>query len=65
LRNFILRRLIYAIPTLIGISIITFAIVRLSPGGAQTFHREAITQRRRYSAMTPTDQVIDAEWRHG
>ena len=39
--------------------------VRLSPGGAQTFHQEAINQRRRYSAMTPTDQVIDAEWRHG
>jgi len=32
LRNFILRRLLYAIPTLIGISIITFVIVRLSPG---------------------------------
>ncbi len=32
MRNFILRRLIYAIPTLIGISIITFVIVRLSPG---------------------------------
>jgi len=32
LRNFILRRLVYAIPTLIGISIITFVIVRMSPG---------------------------------
>ena len=32
MRNFIVRRLIYAIPTLIGISIITFVIVRLSPG---------------------------------
>jgi len=32
LRNFILRRLIYAIPTLIGISIITFVIVRMAPG---------------------------------
>ena len=32
MRNFILRRLVYAIPTLIGISIITFVIVRLSPG---------------------------------
>ena len=31
MRNFILRRLIYAIPTLIGISIITFVIVRMSP----------------------------------
>ena len=32
MRNFIIRRLLYAIPTLIGISIITFVIVRLSPG---------------------------------
>jgi peptide/nickel transport system permease protein len=31
-RNFIIRRTLYAIPTLIGISIITFAIARLSPG---------------------------------
>ena len=30
--TFILRRLLYAIPTLIGISIITFVIVRLAPG---------------------------------
>ncbi len=32
MRTFILRRLLYAIPTLVGISIITFVIVRLSPG---------------------------------
>jgi peptide/nickel transport system permease protein len=32
LRNFILRRLVYASPTLIGISIITFVIVRMAPG---------------------------------
>ncbi len=32
MRDFILRRLLYAIPTLIGISIITFAIARLAPG---------------------------------
>lgn len=32
MRAFVLRRLIFAIPTLLGISIITFAIVRLSPG---------------------------------
>jgi peptide/nickel transport system permease protein len=32
LRNFILRRLVYAVPTLIGISIITFVIVRMAPG---------------------------------
>jgi peptide/nickel transport system permease protein len=32
LGTFILRRLVYAIPTLLGISIITFIIVRLAPG---------------------------------
>lgn len=32
MRTFILRRLIYAVPTLFGISIITFAIARLAPG---------------------------------
>ena len=32
MRTFILRRLIYAIPTLFGISVITFAIARLAPG---------------------------------
>ena len=32
MREFIIRRLLYAIPTLVGISIITFAIARLSPG---------------------------------
>lgn len=39
--------------------------VRLCPGGAQTFHQEAINQRRRYSPMTATDDIIEAEWRHG
>jgi peptide/nickel transport system permease protein len=32
LRDFIIRRLLYAIPTLVGISIITFLIARLAPG---------------------------------
>ena len=32
MRDFIIRRLLYAIPTLIGISRITFAIARLAPG---------------------------------
>ena len=32
MQRFILRRLVYAIPTLIGISIITFLIAHLSPG---------------------------------
>ncbi|MBI2774343.1 MAG: ABC transporter permease [Chloroflexi bacterium] len=32
MRTYILRRLLYAIPTLFGISILVFAITRLSPG---------------------------------
>lgn len=32
MRAYIMRRLLYAIPTLIGISILVFAITRLSPG---------------------------------
>lgn len=32
MRNYIIRRLLYAIPTLIGISILVFAITRLAPG---------------------------------
>jgi uncharacterized membrane protein YkvA (DUF1232 family) len=39
--------------------------VRLCPSGAQAFHREALAQRRRYGPMTPTDDIIEAEWRHG
>lgn len=47
MQAFILRRVLYAIPTLIGISIITFAIVRLSPGDPVrlfTFGASDITQ---------------------
>lgn len=47
MRTFILRRLIYAIPTLIGVSIITFVIVRLAPGDPirlYTFGARDITQ---------------------
>ena len=39
--------------------------VRLCPIGPQTFHREAIAQRRRFAPMTSTDDIIEAEWRHG
>ena len=47
MRTFILRRLVYAIPTLIGVSIITFAIIRLAPGDPirlYTFGARDITQ---------------------
>jgi uncharacterized membrane protein YkvA (DUF1232 family) len=39
--------------------------VRLCPSGAQAFHRDAITQQRPYAPMSSTDDVIEAEWRHG
>ena len=32
MRTYIIRRLLYAVPTLLGISIIVFAVTRLSPG---------------------------------
>ncbi len=39
--------------------------VRLCPSSAQAFHRDAITQRRPYTPMSSTDDIIEAEWRHG
>jgi peptide/nickel transport system permease protein len=46
-RKYIMRRLLYAIPTLIGISVIVFAISRLAPGDPvqlYTFGIQDITQ---------------------
>lgn len=37
--------------------------LRLSPSGTTTFHREAIAQGRPYTPMTPSGDVIDAEYR--
>ncbi|MCW4048799.1 MAG: ABC transporter permease [Candidatus Bathyarchaeota archaeon] len=37
LRNYIIRRVISSIPTLIGISILTFTIIHLAPGGPLKF----------------------------
>jgi uncharacterized membrane protein YkvA (DUF1232 family) len=50
----------------IGIILAALEIfVRLCPSGAQAFHRDAIAQRRSYAPMSSTDDVIEAEWRHG
>lgn len=38
MRRFIIRRLIYAIPTIIGVSLITFLISRLAPGDPIRFY---------------------------
>ena len=37
--------------------------LRLCPGMASTFHRDAIAQGRPYSPMSPSGDVIDAEYR--
>jgi peptide/nickel transport system permease protein len=72
LRTFILRRLLYAIPTLIGISIITFVIVRLAPGDPIrlfTFGSRATTEdiealRHLYGLDKPLPlQYLDWMWR--
>jgi uncharacterized membrane protein YkvA (DUF1232 family) len=39
--------------------------VRICPSAAQAFHREAVAQRRPYAPMASTDDVIEAEFRHG
>lgn len=39
--------------------------LRLCPPAAAAFHREAISRRRKFSPMSPTDYVIDAEYRRG
>jgi uncharacterized membrane protein YkvA (DUF1232 family) len=39
--------------------------VRLCPTAPQIFHREAVSQRRRYAPMACTDDIIEAEFRHG
>jgi uncharacterized membrane protein YkvA (DUF1232 family) len=50
----------------LGIILATLELfVRLCPTGAQLFHREAIARQRRYAPMASTDDVIEAEWRHG
>jgi len=69
-RTFILRRLIYAIPTLIGVSIITFAIVRLSPGdpirlytfGARDITNEDIEALRRVYGLDKAIPLQYIDW---
>jgi uncharacterized membrane protein YkvA (DUF1232 family) len=38
------------------------AFLKLCPPGAVDFHRTAMTESRRYSPMSPGDEVIDAEF---
>ena len=48
----------------LGIAIMGLkAFLRLAPSEATAFHREQIAQRRPFSPMPPTGDVIDAEFR--
>ena len=39
------------------------AFLRLCPSATVVFHRAAIADGRSYAPLSPTDDVIDAEWR--
>jgi len=41
------------------------AVVRVCPHAAVAFHRRAVDEGRPFTVMTPSDVVIDAEWRRG
>ena len=50
----------------LGIFLVSLEVfLGLCPSGAVMFHRAAISGGRHYAPMAPTDDVIDAEWRHG
>ena len=76
MRTFILKRLLYAIPTLLGITIITFVIVRLAPGdpirlftfGSRATNEDIEALRVLYGLDKPLPmQYIDWLWKilHG
>jgi uncharacterized membrane protein YkvA (DUF1232 family) len=48
----------------LGVMLIALeTFLRLCPSAAVGFHQAAVAASRRYSAMPPTDDVIDVEWR--
>ena len=72
MRTFILRRLVYAIPTLLGISIITFVILRLAPGdpirlftfGSRATNEDIEALRHVYGLDQPLPiQYVDWLWK--
>ncbi|HVH27200.1 MAG TPA: DUF1232 domain-containing protein [Vicinamibacterales bacterium] len=48
----------------LGVAVLALEVfLRLCPTSARTYHEAAIAQRRAYSPMGPTDEIIEAEWR--
>lgn len=70
MRGYIVRRLLYAIPTLLGISILVFAITRLAPGdpvrlytfGALNVTEEDIQALRQYYGLDQSIWVQYVTW---
>jgi peptide/nickel transport system permease protein len=69
-RNYVIRRLLYAIPTLFGISVIVFVITRVSPGdpirlytfGALDITEEDIQALREYYGLTKPLALQYFDW---
>lgn len=70
MRKYIIRRLIYAIPTLLGISVIVFLITRLSPGdpvrlytfGATNITEEDIAALRHFYGLDKPLPIQYVDW---
>lgn len=70
MRTYVIRRLLYAIPTLFGISVIVFVITRLSPGdpirlytfGALDITEEDIQALREYYGLTKPLALQYIDW---
>jgi peptide/nickel transport system permease protein len=70
MRTYVLRRLLYAIPTLLGISVIVFVITRLSPGdpvrlytfGALDITEEDIQALREYYGLNKALPLQYVDW---
>ncbi len=58
MRDYLIRRLLLIVPTLIGVTIIVFAITRLVPGGPL---ERAIMESQQFSAAGASSQVAGAD----
>ncbi len=70
MRTYVIRRLIYAIPTLLGVSVLVFLVTRLSPGdpvrlytfGALNITEEDIQQLREYYGLNQPVAMQYVTW---
>lgn len=69
MRNYLLRRLLVTIPTLIGISILIFMVMRVLPGdpttvmfGSDSFHQLSDADRARFRASLGLDKPLHEQY---